>query len=95
MSVNFNFAAAIEEGLRLGKERLATKDRINEILKTFADALQKILSDDSKQEIFVQKRHIVIRKKLSKLAAIAVISETVFKNVKFEAEKIAESVNDK
>ena len=29
------------------------------------------------------------------LATLAVISETVFKNVKFEAEKIAESVTDK
>ena len=73
MSENFGFTSAIEESLRVGQERLATKDRINEILKTFADDLQKILSDDSKQEIFVQKRHIVIRKKLSKLAAIAVI----------------------
>ena len=72
MSENFGFTSAIEESLRLGQERLATKDRINEILKTFADDLQKILSGDLEQEIFVQKRHIVIRKKISRLAALAI-----------------------
>ena len=70
MSNNFGFASAIEEGLRLGKEKLATKDRINDILENFADELQKILSDDSGQEIFVQKKHIVVREKGSTLAAI-------------------------
>ena len=71
MSNNFGFASAIEEGLRLGKEKLAIKDRINDILKNFANELEKILSDDSGQEIFVQKKHIVVREKGSTLAALA------------------------
>ena len=73
MSNNFGFASAIEEGLRLGKEKLAIKDRINDILKNFADELEKILSDDSGQEIFVRERHIIIRKKLSRLATLATV----------------------
>ena len=71
MSENFGFISAIEESLRLGQERLATKDRINQILKTFADDLQKILSQNSLQNLFVQKRHIVVREKGSTLAALA------------------------
>ena len=73
MSENFGFTSAIEESLRVGQERLATKDRINEILKTFADDLQKILLEENGKKIVVQKKHIIIRKKLSKLAAIAAI----------------------
>lgn len=73
MSNNFGFTSAIKEGLRLGKEKLATKDRINDILENFADELQKILSDDSGQDIFVRKRHIIIRKKLSRLATLATV----------------------
>ena len=71
MSENFGFISAIEESLRLGQERLATKDRINQILKTFADDLQKILSQNSLQNLLVQKRHIVVREKGSALAALA------------------------
>ena len=70
MSNNFDFTLAIKEGLRLGKERLEIKDRINKILQTFADDLQKILSQNSPQNIFVQKKHIVVREKGSTLAAI-------------------------
>ena len=71
MSENFGFISAIEESLRSGQERLATKDRINQILKTFADDLQKILSQNSLQNLLVQKRHIVVREKSSTLAALA------------------------
>ena len=71
MSNNFDFASAIEEGLRLGKERLEIKDRINEILNEFANDLQKILSQNSLQNILVQKRHLVVREKGSTLAALA------------------------
>ena len=71
MSENFGFISAIEESLRLGQERLATKDRINQILKTFADDLQKILSQNSLQNLLVQKRHIVVREKGSTLAALS------------------------
>ena len=39
----------------------------------FADELEKILSDDSGQEIFVRKKHIIIRKKLSRLATLATV----------------------
>ena len=70
MSNNFDFTLAIKEGLRLGKERLEIKDRINKILQTFADDLQRILSRNSPQNIFVQKKHIVVREKGSTLAAI-------------------------
>ena len=71
MSENFGFTSAIEESLRVGQERLATKDRINQILKTFADDLQKILSQNSLQNLLVQKKHIVVREKGSTLAALA------------------------
>ena len=73
MSDNFDFATAIKAGLRLGQERLKIKDRINEILNKFADELQKIISEENGNTILVQKKHIIRRKKISRLAALATI----------------------
>lgn len=71
MSNNIDFTSAIKEGLRLGQERLKTKDRINEILAIFANELQTIISEENGKKIVVQKKHIIIHKKLSRLAVLA------------------------
>ena len=73
MSNNFNFENAIQEGLRLGQEGLCAKDKIKEILESFANDLQRILSEQSNKQISVQPQHVIIRKKLSPIEALVTI----------------------